>query len=123
MKPNLPQFIVTSNQVIGQRQSVRGSMEPRLHILKRTFYNKMKGGGIVMVPLIFWMFIQFLVGLWILVSPFVLSRGMISPTANRTITGAIVVLVAIGVAIFNKNMCACEPGEKKSTQRLEQKTS
>jgi len=69
----------------------------------------------MMVPIVFWMSIPFLVGLWVLVSPFALSRGMISTTANSMIAGAIVVLVALGVAFFNKNVCGCEPVEKKPT--------
>ena len=68
-----------------------------------------------MVPSVFWMFIQFLAALRVLVSPFALSRGMISTTPNSMIAGAIVVLVALGVAFFNKNVCGCEPVEKKPT--------
>jgi hypothetical protein len=69
---------------------------------------------IVMVPLIFWMFIQFLVGLWIFISPFVLGyRGMMKTTANSMIVGAIVALVALGVAFFHKSVCGYESIEEK----------
>jgi hypothetical protein len=77
----------------------------------------------IMVSSIFWMFVQSIVGLWVFVSPFVLSHRMISATANIMIAGTSVVLVAMGVAFFNKNVCGCEPMEKRPTQRLEQKTN
>jgi len=67
-----------------------------------------------MTPLIFWMFIQFLVGLWILISPFVVGyHGMMNMTVNSMIVGAIVTLVALGVVFFHRSVCECEPMEER----------
>lgn len=54
------------------------------------------------------------VGLWIFISPFVLGyRGMMKTDAHSMIVGAIVVLVALGVAFFHKSVCGYESMEEK----------
>lgn len=70
-----------------------------------------------MAPLIFWMLIQIIVGIWLFISPYVLGDGEMSAmTTNSMVIGAIVALVGLGVAFFSKAVCGYEhAGEKRAT--------
>jgi len=61
-----------------------------------------------MVRLIYWMVFQILVGIWLLVSPYVLrySGEMTTMTTNSMIFGAVVALLGLGIAFFNEKVCA-----------------
>ena len=66
--------------------------------------------------LIAWMIFQVLVGIWLFVSPYVLGfREMTNATTNTMIFGAVVVLIGLGMSIFNKNVCGIEHGVRKTS--------
>ncbi|MFB3885703.1 MAG: SPW repeat protein [Thermodesulfobacteriota bacterium] len=66
--------------------------------------------------LIGWMIFQVLVGIWLFVSPFVLGfREMTNATTNTMLFGAVVVLIGLGMSIFNKSVCGMEHETRKTS--------
>ncbi len=66
--------------------------------------------------LIGWMVFQVLVGIWLFVSPYVLGfREMTNATTNTMIFGAVVVLIGLGMSIFNKSVCGMEHEVRKTS--------
>lgn len=64
---------------------------------------------------IYLMTFQILVGLWLMVSPFVLGvREITSFTMNNMIFGAIVLILGIGVAYIQKTSPGLEHAAKKT---------
>ncbi len=64
--------------------------------------------------LIGWMIFQVLVGIWLLISPYVLGfREMTGATTNTMVFGAVVILIGLGMSIFNENVCGMEHEAKK----------
>jgi hypothetical protein len=55
-----------------------------------------------MVSLRYWMIFQAIVGVWLVISPFVLgSKEMMPISINNIIVGAIVAILGLGVAFAN----------------------
>ncbi len=64
--------------------------------------------------LLYLMVFQILVGLWLMVSPFVLGyREITSITTNNLIFGAIVLILGVGVAYYQKTLPGIEHAAKK----------
>jgi len=62
------------------------------------------------------MIFQILVGIWLMISPFLLgAREITSITANNVIFGAIVLILGIWVAYYQKTLPGIEHAEKKVT--------
>ena len=54
-----------------------------------------------MKTLYFWMIFQILIGIWMFISPFVFDfRDLMGASTNNMIFGALVVLMGIGVTIY-----------------------
>ena len=54
-----------------------------------------------MKTLYFWMIFQILIGIWMFISPFVFDfRNLMGASTNNMILGALVVLLGIGVTIY-----------------------
>jgi hypothetical protein len=69
----------------------------------------------IMRNLVYMMVFQILVGIWLMVSPFVLGDGEItSLTVNNLIFGAIVLVLGIGVAYYQKTTLGIEHAAKKT---------
>lgn len=67
-----------------------------------------------MKNLFYTMVFQILVGIWLMVSPFVLGyREVTSMTTNNMIFGAIVLILGIGVAYYQKTSTGIEHADKK----------
>lgn len=65
--------------------------------------------------LIYLMVFQILVGIWLMVSPFVLGyREITSLTTNNMIFGAIVLILGIGLVYFQKTAPGIEHTAKKT---------
>ncbi len=66
--------------------------------------------------LIGWMVFQILVGIWLLISPFVLgfseTRG---PDVNSIIFGIVVILIALGMSFFSDRVCGAEHSGKSAS--------
>ena len=63
-----------------------------------------------------WMIFQILVGIWLFVSPYVLGfREMTNATTNTMIFGAVVVLIGLGMSVFNKSVCGVEHEARKTS--------
>jgi hypothetical protein len=61
-----------------------------------------------------WMIFQVLVGIWLLVSPYVLEfKGPTSATTNTMVFGAVVILVGLGMFLFREQVCGMEHPVKK----------
>jgi len=83
------------------RRMTDPGIERRWDIMKNLFY-----------PMVF----QILVGLWLMISPFVLGyREITSMTTNNMIFGAIVLILGIGIAYYLKTSLGIEHLEKKVT--------
>ena len=66
--------------------------------------------------LIGWMIFQILVGIWLFISPYVLGfKEITNASINTMIFGAIVVLIGLGMSIFNKNVCGVEHEVRKTS--------
>lgn len=66
--------------------------------------------------LIGWMIFQILVGIWLFISPYVLGfKEMTNASINTMIFGAIVVLIGLGMSIFNKSVCGVEHEVRKTS--------
>ena len=66
-----------------------------------------------------WMTFQILVGIWLFISPFVFGhRDLTAASTNSMIFGAIIVLLGVGVSIFeyyHKEVCVFpEVGHQKA---------
>ncbi len=56
-----------------------------------------------------WMVFQILVGIWLLISPFVLGfSGTSSADINSIIFGIVVILIGVGMALFSDRVCGQE---------------
>jgi len=65
--------------------------------------------------LFYFMVFQILVGIWLMVSPFVLGyREITGLTTNNMIFGAIVLILGIGVAYYQKTSPGFEHAAKKT---------
>ncbi len=54
-----------------------------------------------MKGLIYWMVLQMLIGIWLILSPFALGfREMTKVSANNMLAGAIVFMLGLGVALY-----------------------
>lgn len=69
-----------------------------------------------MKNLFYLMIFQILVGLWLMISPFLLgAREIMSITTSNVIFGAIVLILGIGIAYYQKTLPGIEHAEKKVT--------
>ncbi len=56
-----------------------------------------------------WMVFQILVGIWLLISPFVLGfSGTRSADVNSIIFGIVVILIGVGMSLFSDRVCEQE---------------
>ena len=63
-----------------------------------------------------WMIFQILVGIWLFISPYVLGfSDMRGATTNAMIFGAVVFLVGLGMAFFNRSVCGLQHEERKTS--------
>ncbi len=66
--------------------------------------------------LIGWMVFQILVGIWLLISPFVLGfSGARSADVNSIIFGIVVILIALGMSFFSERVCGVEHPTKSAS--------
>jgi hypothetical protein len=71
-----------------------------------------------MKSLIYWMVPQMLVGIWLIISPFVLEfREMTKLSANNMLFGGIVFILGLGVALYEysykeENVCLGQEARK-----------
>jgi hypothetical protein len=66
--------------------------------------------------LIGWMVFQVLVGIWLVISPYVLGfKETMNASINSMIFGAVVILIGLGMSIFNENVCGVEHVVKKTS--------
>jgi hypothetical protein len=66
--------------------------------------------------LVGWMIFQILVGIWLFISPFVLGfKEMTNASTNTMIFGAVVVLIGLGMSIFNKSVCGVKHEVSKTS--------
>jgi hypothetical protein len=65
----------------------------------------------IMRKLIYWMVLQVLIGLWLIISPYVLERGapLSGLDTNNVILGATVAFIGIALACFTDEVCT--PGK------------
>lgn len=65
--------------------------------------------------LIGWMIFQILVGIWLLISPFVLGfRETTRASIDSMAIGVVVVLIALGMSFYNERVCGVTHPEKKT---------
>ncbi len=65
--------------------------------------------------LFYWMVFQILIGLWLMISPFILGhREITSIVTNNLIFGAIVLILGIGVAYYQRTAPGIESAAKKN---------
>ncbi len=66
--------------------------------------------------LIGWMIFQILVGIWLFISPYVLDfRDNSSASIDCMVFGIVVILVAVGISLFNEQVCTLEHQEKRTS--------
>jgi len=77
-----------------------------------------------MRSLIYWMILQILIGIWLFISPFLMGfRELTRVAVNNMVFGAIVVILGIGVSLYEsyhqeESLSGMEPmehAEKKTT--------
>ncbi len=66
--------------------------------------------------LVGWMIFQILVGIWLLISPYVLGfRDSTRATADSMVFGAVVILIALGMSLFRRQVCGVEQPARKAS--------
>ena len=66
--------------------------------------------------LVGWMIFQILVGIWLLISPYILGfRDSTRATVDSMVFGAVVILIALGMSLFRKQVCGAEQTARKAS--------
>ncbi len=59
-----------------------------------------------MARLVYLMVLQILIGIWLVISPFILRhRGGMPLSTNSLIFGIVIILLGLGIALFSRKAC------------------
>ncbi len=66
--------------------------------------------------LVGWMIFQILVGIWLFISPYVLGfRDSARATVDSMVFGAVVILIALEMSLFRRQVCGAEQAARKTS--------